>query len=210
MVDKETNEITQKVNNTTDDQIASTTKPATILNLFTIFFKIGLFTFGGGLVMIPLIQRAVVDDKHWMNDKEFVELLAVASSLPGAFAINTAIFVGYRQKKFPGALSAALGTMLPSFVIIITIAWLLIKGSSLEWLDDFFMGVRPVVVAILIDAGIRFWKSTVKQKMDFFIILVGTIAVAFAGINAALIIVAGAVIGLLWYRRGLLKNKEVE
>lgn len=184
--------------------------PATLWNLFALFFKIGLFTFGGGLVMIPLIQRSVVDEKHWMKDKEFIEILAVANSLPGAFAINTSIFVGYNQRKFPGALAAAIGTMLPSFLVIIIIAWLLIKGSSLEWLDKFFLGVRPVVVAVLIDAGIRFFKTTAKQKKDLLIIIIGTVAVAFAGINAALVIIAGAAAGLIWYRRDLKDDKEAK
>lgn len=179
-------------------------------DLFIIFFRIGLFTFGGGLAMLPLVEKAVVDQKHWMKNKEFIEMLAVVNSLPGAFAINTAIFIGFRQRRLIGAIIASLGTILPSFIVILVVAWLLLQGRQLEWLNKFFLGVRPVVVALLIDAGIRIWKSTIKKSVDILLVIIGTIAVAFTGINAALVILAGGVIGLTWYRRQILKHQEVE
>lgn len=181
------------------------------LYLFLTFFKIGLFTFGGGLVMLPLIQRTVVYKKHWMTDEDFVEMLALINSLPGAFSINTSIFIGFRKRRFIGAVVASLGTMLPSFFIILIIAWLLLQGQQMEWLNKFFLGVRPVVVALLIDAGIKFWKSSIKQPMDMLLVAIGTAAVALAGINAALVILAGAVIGIIWYRRKMTdETREVK
>lgn len=184
-----------------------TENPCKLNELFGVFFKIGLFTFGGGLVMLPLIQKAVVTDKKWLPNEEFIELLAVINSLPGAFSINTSIYIGYRKRKLIGAVVAALGTMLPSFIIILIVAWLLLQGRELKWLDKFFLGVRPAVVALLIDAAIKFWKSTVKQPADIILIIIGTLATAFAGINAAVVILAGAVAGLLWYRRRLLQEQ---
>lgn len=185
--------------------------PCHLFDLFWVFFKIGLFTFGGGLVMLPLIQRTVVYTKRWMTDEAFVEMLALINSLPGAFSINTSIFIGYRKRGLTGAVVASLGTMLPSFFIILIIAWLLLQGQQMEWLNKFFLGVRPVVVALLIDAGIKFWKSSIKQPMDMLLVAIGTAAVSLAGINAALVILAGAVIGIIWYRRKMTdETREVK
>jgi chromate transporter len=192
----------------TQNDNSQNNQPAKLKDLFLVFFKIGLFTFGGGLAMLPLIEKAVVDQKNWMKNKEFIEMLAIVNSLPGAFAINTAIFIGYRQRKLVGAIAASLGTILPSFIVIIIVAWLLLRGREMEWLNKFFLGVRPVVVALLIDAGFRIWKSTIKRKTDIVLVIIGTIAVAFANINAALVILAGAVIGLTWYRHDLLKKQQ--
>lgn len=197
-------------NNEEFDEPEEPTISCRLWDLFIIFFRIGLFTFGGGLAMLPLVEQAVVDQKHWMKNKEFIEMLAVVNSLPGAFAINTAIFIGFRQRKLIGAIVASLGTILPSFIVILIVAWLLLQGRQLEWLNKFFLGVRPVVVALLIDAGIRIWKSTIKKPVDILLVTIGTIAVAFTGINAALVILAGAVIGLTWYRRQILKHQEVD
>lgn len=182
--------------------------PCRLLDLFWVFFKIGLFTFGGGLVMLPLIQRTVVYKKRWMKDEEFVEMLALINSLPGAFSINTSIFIGFRKRGITGAVVASLGTMLPSFCIILIIAWLLLQGQEMEWLNKFFLGVRPVVVAMLIDAGIKFWQSSIKQISDIVLVIIGTAAVALTGINAALVILAGAVIGIIWYRRKLQDEQQ--
>ncbi|MGI5825282.1 MAG: chromate transporter [Bacillota bacterium] len=189
-------------------QDSANKKNCQLITLFSVFFKIGMFTFGGGLAMLPLIEKAVVNQKKWMKNKDFIEMLAVVNSLPGAFAINTSIFIGYRQRKLIGAVTAALGTILPSFIVILAVAWLLLQGREMEWLNKFFLGVRPVVVALLIDAGIRIWKSTIKKSVDIILVVIGTLAVAFAGINAAFVILAGAVIGLTWYRRTLLKNQQ--
>ena len=197
-----------QINNTKDTATTEEPVPCKLPDLFLMFFKIGLFTFGGGLAMLPLIQRAVVDDRHWMKDRDFIEMLAIINSLPGAFSINTSIFIGYRQRKLIGAVVAALGTMLPSFIIILIVAWFLLKGRQLEWLDKFFLGVRPVVVALLIDAGIKFWKSSVKKPVDIVMVIAGTLAVAMAGINAAFVILAGGLVGLVWYRRQLLQEQQ--
>lgn len=92
------------------------------LNAFCTFFKIGLFTIGGGYAMVPLIEEEVVNKKRWITQEEFIDLLAVSQSVPGVFAVNFSIFIGYKLRKFPGALSLALGAILPSFLIILSIA----------------------------------------------------------------------------------------
>ncbi len=135
-----------------------------------------------------------------MQDEDFINMLAITNSLPGAFTINLAIYIGYRERNLPGAIAGALGTILPSFVVIIVIAYLLLLGKDVAWLEKFFMGVRPVVVALILDAGIKLGKKTIKGGFDVILLVVGTALVAFTSINPALIIVAGALIGLIYFR----------
>lgn len=120
--------------------------------LFTTFFKIGAFTFGGGWAMISIIEKEIVDRHHWLERDEFLDLLAVAQSLPGILAVNIATSIGDRLKGLKGGLAAALGTILPSYVIILAIAIFLtpetIKNSHV--LSCIFMGIRPAVVALII------------------------------------------------------------
>ena len=91
-------------------------------NMFVTFFKIGAFTFGGGFAMIPIIQQEVVTNNNWIKDEDFIDIISIAQSSPGPIAINSSIYVGYKIKGFPGAVIATLGTVLPSFIIILLIA----------------------------------------------------------------------------------------
>ena len=112
--------------------------------LFLTFMKIGMFTIGGGYAMLPLIQREVVD-RGWMSKEEFVDIFAVAQSLPGIFAVNISIFVGYRLKKKLGGCICALGTILPSFMIILLIALCFTQVKDNVWVEKAFKGLRPAV-----------------------------------------------------------------
>ena len=122
------------------------------LQLFLSFFKIGAFTFGGGWAMISIIEKEIVDKKHWIEREEFLDLLAVTQSLPGILAVNISVAVGDKLRGMKGAVTAALGTILPSFMIILCIAIFLtpdlIKNN--ETLSSIFKGIRPAVVALII------------------------------------------------------------
>lgn len=122
------------------------------LQLFFTFFKIGAFTFGGGWAMISIIEREIVDKHHWIEKSEFLDLLAVAQSLPGILAVNIATAVGDRLRGSRGSAIAALGTILPSFILILLIAIFLtpdmIKNN--HTISSIFMGIRPAVVALII------------------------------------------------------------
>ena len=122
--------------------------------LFLTFIKIGAFTSGGGYAMLPLIQREVVD-RGWMKKEEFIDLFAVAQSLPGIFAVNISIFVGYKLKKLPGAICCALGTILPSFLIILAIALVFSGYQDNPVVVRIFKGIRPVVVSLIVVPMIR-------------------------------------------------------
>jgi len=120
--------------------------------LFITFAKIGAFTFGGGWAMISIIEREVVDKKHWLERSEFLDLLAVAQSLPGILAVNISVVVGDKLRGLKGAIIASSGTILPCFVIILLIAMFLTPETIIESpiLSSIFKGIRPVVVALIL------------------------------------------------------------
>ncbi|MDE6097940.1 MAG: chromate transporter [Muribaculaceae bacterium] len=123
-----------------------------LLKLFSTFFKIGAFTFGGGWAMISIIEREIVDKRHWIDRSDFLDLLALAQSMPGILAVNISVAVGDRLRGFKGSASAALGTIAPSFIIILAIAMFLtpdlITGNPT--LAAIFKGIRPAVVALIV------------------------------------------------------------
>ena len=118
--------------------------------IFWSFFKIGLFTFGGGYAMIPLIQREVIDHRKWIPASEFLDLLTLAQSVPGPIAINTAVFVGYKRSGLRGACASLLGAVLPSFLIILAIALFFAGIRQNPVVDAAFKGMLPAVVALII------------------------------------------------------------
>ena len=118
--------------------------------IFASFFKIGLFTFGGGYAMLPLIEQELIAKRGWIEHKEFLDLLTLAQSVPGPIAINTSVFVGYKMRGLKGAVAALLGSVLPSFVIILAIALMFADIRHNPVVDAAFKGMRPAVVALII------------------------------------------------------------
>ena len=125
--------------------------------LFLIFLKVGAFTFGGGWAMIAIIEREVVDNHKWLSKEDFLDLLAVAQSVPGILAVNISVVIGDNLKGKPGSVVAALGSILPSFCIILLIAMFLTPDTIMnnEVLSKMFMGIRPAVVALIIAPVIK-------------------------------------------------------
>ena len=121
-----------------------------LLKLFTTFFKIGLFSFGGGFAMIPLIQREVIEKNKWVDDKDFLDMLVLAQSTPGPIAVNTSVFVGYKVRGVAGAIAATLGTVLPSFIIILLLALFFVEVRENRYVDAAFRAMRPAVVALIV------------------------------------------------------------
>lgn len=175
-------------------------------SLFTVFFKIGAFTFGGGWAMISIIEREIVDKKHWVDKEEFLNLLAVSQSIPGILAVNMAVAVGDKLRGRKGALCAALGTILPSFMIILIIAIFLtpdmIKND--ETLNRIFKGIRPAVVALIIAPVISSaraakigWK-TIAIPIAVALLIWSKLPIVS---NPIVYIVLGALGGYLWLSR---------
>ena len=119
------------------------------LEAFGIFFKIGAFTIGGGYAMVPLIENEIVTKRNWISKDDFIDLLAIAQSAPGILAVNISIFIGYKLRGIRGSLVTALGTVLPSFVIILAIAMFFHNFKDNPIVERIFKGIRPAVVALI-------------------------------------------------------------
>lgn len=180
-------------------QVAETPR-APLVELFLVFFKIGLFTFGGGWAMISIIEREIVDKHHWIEREGFLDLLAIAQSLPGILAVNIATSVGDKTRGLKGSMAAAAGTILPSFLIILAIAIFLtpdiIKNN--RTVASIFMGIRPAVVALIVAPVIssaRAAKLTLKTMwIPVLVALMISLDMGFAS-NPVLYIVLGALGG---------------
>lgn len=174
------------------------------LRLFFIFFKIGAFTFGGGWAMIALIQKEVVDKHGWVTKEEFVDMLAVAQSLPGILAVNFSVAIGDRLRGFKGSLVAALGTILPSFIIILAIAMFLTPDTikNNETLNSIFKGIRPAVVALIV-APVFSTAKTAKINAKTVAIPIAVALLIFSGIpyvsNPIVYIILGGVGGYVYH-----------
>ena len=172
--------------------------------LFLTFFKIGAFTFGGGWAMISIIEREIVDRHKWIEKEDFLDLLAVSQALPGILAVNIATSVGDRLKGMKGSIVATLGTILPSFVLILLIAIFLtpdmIKNNRV--ISSIFMGIRPAVVALIVAPVITSAKAAKLNLKTFWIPVAVAVLISIDigwASNPVLYIVLGALGGFIWW-----------
>lgn len=180
--------------------------PTSLFKLFTTFFRIGLFTFGGGYAMIPLIESDVVERNRWVEKSDFVDLLAVAQSAPGVFAVNMAVFIGYRLRGVPGALAASFGCVLPSVVVILLIALFFRQFRHIEVVNNVFKGLRPAVVALIAVPVFNVAKSAkVGWTMAWIPVLSALLIVAF-GVSPIYVIIVAGIAGFVY---GKVKGGEV-
>ncbi len=169
------------------------------LQLFTTFLKIGAFTFGGGWAMIPIIEREVVDRHKWISREEFLDQLAITQSLPGILAVNVAVLVGNKMRGLKGSLAAALGTILPSFIMILLIAIFFARIYNNPTVVSIFKGIRPAVVALIVVPVLTTAKSARINRYTVIIPLVVALAICYAGISPIFCIMLGALGGYLYY-----------
>lgn len=177
-----------------------TSNSASIAALFATFFKIGIVTFGGGYAMIPMIESEVVDKKKWIEREQFLDLIAIAQTCPGVFAINISTFVGYKMRKEFGACMAALGAALPSFVIILLLATVFRQYQDVPWVAACFRGIRPAVVALIAVPTFNLAKSAKINFMNCWIPIISALLIWALGVNPILIIIAAAFGGYLFGR----------
>lgn len=184
-------------------------------SLFMSFFKIGLFTFGGGWAMISIIEKEIVDKHKWIEREDFLDLLAVAQSLPGILAVNISVAVGDKLRGRKGSIAAAAGCILPSFLIILFIALFLtpdlIKNNTV--LSKIFKGIRPAVVALIIAPVITSAKAA-KIGWKTVMIPVAVALLIYSGLpiisNPILYIILGGLFGYLWFSHNEKKLRTVE
>ncbi len=167
--------------------------------LFITFFKIGAFTFGGGYAMIPIMRNEVVNKKKWMEDAVFMDMLAIAQSMPGPIALNTALFVGNKRNGFKGSLFSGLGVILPSFIVILLIAIVFTQFKDNPVIERIFKGIRPAVVALIAAPLIGMGKSAGITWKTLWIPIAVVLLVWLLGISPMYIIVGAIIIGLAYF-----------
>lgn len=183
------------------------------LKLFLTFMKIGAFTFGGGWAMISIIEREIVDNHKWIPKDDFLDLLAIAQAMPGILAVNIAVVIGDRLKGLKGSIMAALGTIIPSFAIILAIAIFLTPDTikNNEVLTRIFKGIRPAVVALIIAPVITTARAA-KINWKTIIIPIAVALLIYSGLpfvsNPILYIIIGGVGGYIYYTHFTLKQRK--
>ena len=165
---------------------------------FKTFFKIGIFTLGGGYAMIPLIEEEVVNKKQWVSKDEMLDLIAIAQSCPGVFAINIATFIGYKLRKTKGAIATTVGTALPSFLIILAIAIFFSQFKENKVVAAIFRGIRPAVVALIAVPTFRMAQSAKIGWTNCWIPIVSAIAIWLLGVSPIYIILIAGLGGYLY------------
>ena len=178
-----------------------------LLQLFLTFFKIGLFTFGGGYAMIANIKEEIVEKKNWLNEDELTEIIAVAESTPGPIAINLATYVGYKRNSVLGSTFATLGVVLPSLIIIYTISLFLDAFMTNTYVAYAFKGIKCAVAFLILKAGFGILKKIPKKPLSLTVflsvfLLMITFELFSINFSSIFLIVIGGIIGMLFYRGG--------
>ncbi len=168
-----------------------------LIDLFVSFFKIGLFTFGGGYAMLPMLKKELVEEKKWVEEEELLDYFAIGQLTPGVIAVNTATFIGYKKRGVIGGIVATLGVVCPSVIIILCIAAFLRNFSHIVWVQNAFAGIRIVVLALIIKA---LWGMIQKGVKDVFtgIIFAVTAAALICGLSSVIIVIVAAAVGIIY------------
>lgn len=189
-------------------------KLKSVLHLFLIMFKIGLFTFGGGYAMIALLENEFVSKRKWLEHEEFMDMVAIAESTPGPIAINSATYIGYKRGGVLGSAFATLGVVLPSIIIVYTISLFFDKFLAVDIVAKAFRGIQAGVVFLILSAGIKMLKKLEKTVFNVVLLVVfSVVMLAFSLFNVSFssifYILISAVLGLTIYLIKYLKDKKV-
>lgn len=179
-----------------------------LFQLFLVFAKIGAFTLGGGYAMVPIIQSEVVDKKKWIDKDEFIDILAVSQSTPGALAINMSTFIGYKTRGILGAVFATLGCVMPSFVSIILIAMFFSRIMGQNIVQQAFMGIRPAVAALITFSVYKIGKTSKIKLWWYTITVLAFISNLFLKQDPILIIFVSGLVGFLFGREKKPQGQE--
>ena len=196
-----------------DEKRNATGRLKSLWLLFINMLKIGLFTFGGGYAMIHLLENEFVSKKKWIEEDEFMDLVAIAESTPGPIAINCSTYIGYKKEKILGAVLATLGMCIPSFTIIFFISLFFNQFLSIGWVASAFKGIQVCVVFLILSAGVKMLKKMKKKPFNLIVmsatflcmVAFGVFAVSFSSIFYILI---SGFVGFLIYLIGYFKSKK--
>lgn len=175
-----------------------------LLDMFLTFCRIGGLTFGGGYAMLPMLQKEVVERKHWAESEELMDYYAIGQCLPGLIAVNTAVFIGQKRRGVKGGVACALGVVFPSLIVITIIAAFIGGFADLPAVRNAFAGIRVCVLVLIFNAVVKLWKKAVVDKKALVIFLLIFAGSAFTDISPILFVLAAAIAGIL------LKNWEVK
>jgi len=175
-----------------------------LMDLFIAFARVGVLTFGGGYAMLPILQREIVEKNDWATDEELMDYYAIGQCTPGVIAVNTATFIGQKNKGIVGGIVATLGVVMPSLVIITAIAAFISNFSDLAIVKNGFAGVRVCVCVLIFNAVVKLWKSSVVDKATLIIFLGVFLGSVFTDLSPILFVVITAIAGII------VKNMEVK
>lgn len=177
--------------------------------LFLTFAKVGVMTFGGGMAMLPILQREVVEDKGWATDEELVDYFAIGQCTPGIIAVNTATFIGQKQAGIIGGIVATLGIVFPSLIIITALAGVINSFSHLAWVQHAFAGIRVCVCVLIFNAVVKLWKKSVVDKKTLALYAVILLASLLTDLSPVIFVLFAAVSGIV-LQVALKKGGEAE
>lgn len=165
--------------------------------LFITFAKIGVMTFGGGMAMLPILEREIVQNKKWATEEELVDYFAIGQCTPGIIAVNTATFVGQKKKGALGGIAATLGVVFPSLIIITVLAGLITNFAHLAWVQNAFAGIRACVCVLIFNATVRLMKKSVVDKRTAVIFVVVLLGSVFLDISPVWFVLCSALLGII-------------
>ena len=182
-------------------------KKVSLWQLFGVFAKIGAFTIGGGYAMIPLIQSEM-SRRGWISDEDLPDIVALSQSAPGVMAVNISIFAGHKLRGFKGRVAATLGSILPSFLIILAIAMFFTAFKDNPWVERAFKGIRPVVVSLIAVPMVNMARKCCTTWWKWLLAIVSLLLVAFLNVSPIYIILCVLVLGFgfTYYKEGLWKR----
>ena len=168
-----------------------------LLDMFLTFAKVGVMTFGGGYAMLPILQREVVEKKQWATEEELMDYYAIGQCTPGVIAVNTATFIGQKNKGNLGGIFATLGVVFPSLVIISLLATVIEAFSHIVWVQHAFGGIRVCVCVLIFNSVVKLYKKAVVDKATFLIFLIVTLGAFLSELSPVVFVVFAAVAGII-------------
>ena len=178
-------------------------KPHHLLELFWEFFKIGAVTFGGGLAMMPIMRREVVESKGWVTDDDIIKILVISESTPGVFAVNAATFIGYKIGGFKGSVAATLGVIIPSLITISIISFFILQFKELTLVSYAFYGIQAAVALLIFKAALKLSKKIHFNVFSWIILISSILFATFTQISVLYLLLVGAILGIIY---GMVEN----
>ena len=178
-------------------------KKTSLFELFISFAKVGVMTFGGGYAMLPILEREIVEKHSWASNEELLDYYAVGQCTPGIIAVNTATFIGRKERGILGGIAATLGMIFPSLVIITLIAALISNFSDNVYVKSAFAGIRVCVFVLILNSVIKLWKGAIKDKASVVLVVAVFALSFFFDISPVVFVIACALIGIILTNMGV-------